>query len=201
MQEPKVRYSDEELQEFTGLIEQKMIVAKEELAFTQAQIVELNDTGFNQQNGDMYDDSGAHTDLEFKQRMSTRQMKFIDDLQNALYRIQNKTYGVCTVTGMLIPKDRLRAVPHATKSVDGKMIANKNKPMVMPADNNGNSNAIGEGDPFGTEEKRPAGKPIAGKVRLGGLKSNNGRSEEWEVDNETLEDAGYRSTPGDDEDH
>ncbi len=201
MQDPKVRYSDEELQEFKELVEQKMAVAKEELAFTQAQIVELNDTGFNQQNGDMYDDSGAHTDLEFKQRMATRQQKFIDDLQNALYRIQNKTYGVCTVTGALISKERLRAVPHATKSVDGKLIANKNNPVGAPPAPHGGSSTAGEVDPFGTDDKRPPGKPVSGKVRLGGIKTNNGRSEEWEVDNETLEDAGYRSTPGDDEDH
>jgi DnaK suppressor protein len=200
MQEPKVRYSDEDLQEFKELIEQKMAIAKEELTFTQAQITELSDTGFNQQNGDMYDDSSAHTDLEFKQRMATRQGKFIADLQNALYRIQNKTYGVCTVTGTLIAKERLRAVPHATKSVDGKLIANKNKPVGSAAPTAASSTVEG-GDPFGTEEKRPAGKPIGNKVRLGGMKSKNGRSEEWEVDNETIEDAGYRSTPGDDEDN
>ena len=198
MEEPKVRYSEADLQEFKDLIEQKMAVAKEELVFTQAQIAELNDTGFNQQNGDMYDDSGAHTDLEFKQRMATRQVKFIEDLQNALYRIQNGTYGVCTVTGMLIPKERLRAVPHATKSVDGKLIANKNKPGMPPPSA---SDASIEVDPFGTDDKRLAGKPVSDKVRLGGIKQANGRSEEWEVDNETIEDAGYRTTPGDEDDH
>lgn len=200
MEEPKVRYNDADLQEFKALIEQKMAVAKEELAFTQSQIAELNDSGFNQQNGDMYDDSGAHTDLEFKQRMATRQIKFIEDLQNALYRIQNKTYGVCTVTGTLIPKERLRAVPHATKSVDGKMIANKNKPGGVPSAPVADAGAP-DVDPFGGDEKRPAGKPVAGKVRMSGIKGNNGRSEEWEVDNETLEDAGYRTTPGDEDDN
>jgi DnaK suppressor protein len=198
MEEPKVRYSDEELQEFKALIEQKMSVAKEELAFTQKQIDELNDTGFNQQNGDMYDDSGTHTDLEFKQRMAARQAKFIEDLQNALYRIQNKTYGVCTVTGTLIPKERLRAVPHATKSVDGKMIANKNKPAATPS--GASSDTAPEGDPFGGDEKR-SGKPIGNKVRLGGIKPTGTRSDEWEVDNETIEDAGYRTTPSDEDDH
>lgn len=124
--EPK-RYSDEDLQEFKTLIEEKMAKAKEELEFTRSQIAELNETGFNQQGGDMYDDSGAHADLEFMQRMASRQEKFIDDLQKALYRIQNKTYGVCIITGDLIPKERLRVVPHATKSVDGKNIANASK--------------------------------------------------------------------------
>jgi len=192
LNEPKVRYSDEDLQEFKELILQKITKAEEELVFTNSQITELSDTGFNQQNGDMYDDSGAHADLEFMQRMSVRQQKFIEDLQKALLRIQNKTYGICTITGELIPKERLRVVPHATKSVDGKNIANKSKTGVPEGE------ASAEG--FGFEEaKRPPGKPIGDKVRVPGTRAANG--EDWELDNETLEDAGYRTPPpgGDDE--
>jgi len=182
--EPK-RYSDEDLQEFKTLIEEKQAKAQEELEFTRSQIAELNETGFNQQGGDMYDDSGAHADLEFMQRMATRQEKFIDDLQKALYRIQNKTYGVCIVTGDLIPKERLRVVPHATKSVDGKNIANANK-IVPTGDGEG-------GDGTQEEAKRPLGKPIGDKVRLPQNKRvGPGASEEWEPDNENIEDAGYR---------
>lgn len=188
-----MRYSDEDLLEFKNLILEKIDKAQEELEFTRNQIVELNDTGFNQQNGDMYDDSGAHADLEFMTRMAARQQKFIEDLQKALLRIQNKTYGICTVTAELIPKERLRVVPHATKSVDGKNIANKNK---IPG-----GAEVESGEPFlnGDEAARPSGKPVANQVRIQAPRPKSG-GEDWEMDNETLEDAGYRNVPTDDDD-
>jgi DnaK suppressor protein len=190
----KVRYSDEDLAEFKALIEQKILKSKEELAFTQQEIVDLSETGFNQQNGDMYDDSGAHFDLEFKQRLATRQQKYIDDLQKALYRIQNKTYGICTVTGNLIPKERLRVVPHATKTVDGKIIANKN--IIPPGAE------IAASDPFLVEEtKKPLGKPVGDKVRIPNTKRPASAGDDWEPDNETIEDAGYRARKNDEEDN
>lgn len=182
--EPKVRYSDEELQEFKVLIEDRIARAQQELDFTQQQIAELNENGFNQQGGDWYDDSTAHTDLELLQRMAVRQQRHIQDLHNALLRIQNKTYGICIVTGQLIDKNRLRLVPHATKSVDGKNIANASGRDV-PAD--------ASADPFGgSEENRPPVKPISDKVRIPSVK-RGGANEEWEVDNETIEDAGFRN--------
>lgn len=194
MDQPKVRYSDEDLQEFKTLIEARIAKAEEELTFTRSQISELSDTGFNQQNGDMYDDSGAHADLEFMQRMSIRQQKFIEDLQKALLRIQNKTYGVCIVTGELIAKERLRVVPHATKSVDGKNIANKNKPSG-PAETSTSEGGFGGGD----DDNRPTGKPVSDQVRMSTPK-RSGNSDEWEPDNETMEDAGYRNPPPSDDD-
>jgi DnaK suppressor protein len=189
----KVRYSDEDLAEFKVLIEGKKAKAQEELDFTRRQMAELNETGFNQQGGDMYDDSGAHADLEFMQRMSARQEKYIDDLQKALFRIQNKTYGVCIVTGTLIPKERLRAVPHATKTVDGKNIANASR--IVPTEG-------GSSDPFSTSDggDRPTGKPIGDKVRLPQSKRGSaGGSEDWEPDNESIEGAGYRPRKEDDD--
>ena len=89
--EPKIRYSDEELQEFKVIIDEKLAQAQEELNTTQQQIDDLNENGFNQQGGDWYDDSTAHTDLEMLQRMLTRQQRHVQDLKNALLRIQNKT--------------------------------------------------------------------------------------------------------------
>ena len=127
--EPKVRYSDEDLQEFKVLIEEKLHVAQEELNTTERQISDLNENGFNQQGGDWYDDSTAHTDLEMLQRMLQRQQRYVQDLRNASLRIQNKTYGICSVTGQLISKERLRLVPHATKSIDGKNMANAGREM------------------------------------------------------------------------
>ncbi|GAB4496391.1 MAG: hypothetical protein OHK0019_27980 [Saprospiraceae bacterium] len=193
-QELKVRYSDEELQEFKELIEKKLTQAQEELATTQRQIDDLNENGFNQQGGDWYDDSTAHTDLEMLQRMLMRQQRHVQDLKNALLRVHNKTYGICTVTGNLIDKERLRLVPHATKSVDGKNIANASQ-----------REAYGEpssGEVFSEEEsERSHGKPIGDKVRLpNGKRPVRNAGDEWEIDNETLEDAGYDKRKFDDDD-
>ncbi len=191
--EPKIRYSDEELQEFKVLIDEKLVKAQEELDFTQKQIDELNENGFNQQGGDWYDDSTAHTDLELLQRMAARQQRHIQDLKNALLRIQNKTYGICIITGQLIDKNRLRLVPHATKSIDGKNIANSSKDL--PSDTAGN-------ELFGTpgeESSRPASKPIGDKVRLPISKRPSSGGEDWEIDNESMEDAGYNARKFDDD--
>ncbi len=185
-----VRYSDADLQEFKTLIEDKLAKAQEELEFTQRQIEELNENGFNQQGGDWYDDSTAHTDLELLQRMAARQQRHIVDLQNALLRIENKTYGVCTVTGQLIDKNRLRLVPHATKSIDGKNIANSTR------ENPGDSS--GSGDPFDDMgDSRPSAKPIGDKVRITGKQSRSG-GEDWDLGN-SMEDAGYRAAKPDDD--
>jgi len=184
-QELKVRYSDEDLQEFKVLIEGKLQLAQDELNTTQQQIDDLNENGFNQQGGDWYDDSTAHTDLEMLQRMLTRQQRHVQDLRNALLRVQNKTYGICIVTGNLIEKERLRLVPHATKSVDGKNIANSSQ-----RETSGEQGS----DAFGNPEdgERPSGKPIGDKVRLpNGKRPSRASGDDWEVDNETLEDAGY----------
>lgn len=188
----KVRYSDEELQEFKAIVDEKLAQAQEELRTTEQQIADLNENGFNQQGGDWYDDSTAHTDLEMLQRMLQRQQRFVQDLKNALLRIQNKTYGICTVTGKLISKERLRLVPHATKSIDGKALANANARPANPA--------VGD-TIYDVEEYKPAGKPIGDRVRLSnGQRPTHTASDDWDIDNETLEDAGYARRKRDDED-
>lgn len=194
--DPKVRYSDEELQEFKVIIDEKLKQAQEELNTTQQQIDDLNENGFNQQGGDWYDDSTAHTDLEMLQRMLTRQQRHVQDLRNALLRIHNKTYGICIVTGALIDKNRLRLVPHATKSIDGKNIANSGKEMNTDS---------GSTDPFGPVEvsERQGGKPIGDKVRLPTSKrpSRGGAGgDEWEPDNENIEDTGFNNRKFEDDD-
>jgi len=194
-QDLKVRYSDEDLQEFKVLIDEKLAQAQDELNRTQQQIDDLNENGFNQQGGDWYDDSTAHTDLEMLQRMLTRQQRHVQDLKNALLRIHNKTYGICIVTGNLIERERLRLVPHATKSVDGKNIANSGGRSEVGGD--------ASSDPFLTSDDvdRPAGKPIGDKVRLpSGKRPVRPGGDDWEVDNETLEDAGYDKRKFDDDD-
>lgn len=184
MNEPKVRYSDDDLQEFKVLIDSKLTQAQEELNTTQQQIADLNENGFNQQGGDWYDDSTTHTDLEMLQRMMVRQQRYVQDLKNALLRIHNKTYGICSVTGVLIDKSRLRLVPHATKSIDGKNLANSGK--ELPVDTNGDFFTTGVED-----SERPSGKPIGDKVRLPGKRPTPPNGDDWESENETLEDTSY----------
>lgn len=116
------RYSDEELQEFRALIEEKLALAKREYD-------ELMNSLMNRGGNDVDDTSPTYKALEegsmtqSKEELTTmalRQQKFIQGLQAALLRIENKTYGICRVTGKLIPKERLRAVPHATLSIEAK---------------------------------------------------------------------------------
>lgn len=184
MNEPKIRYSDEDLQEFKVLIDAKLAQAQEELNTTQQQIADLNENGFNQQGGDWYDDSTTHTDLEMLQRMLVRQQRYVQDLKNALLRIHNKTYGICSVTGVLIDKSRLRLVPHATKSIDGKNLANSGKEYA--------TDTTGDFFTTGVEENdRPIGKPIGDKVRLPGKRPTQPNGDDWESENETLEDTSY----------
>ena len=125
---PKVRYSDEELLEFKALIDDKLAAATQQLEFMKEQIVELNESSGDQQGGDWFDDSNVHTELEMLNNQVIRQQQFISNLKNALIRIQNKSYGICSVTGELIEKARLLVVPHATKSVAAK----EEKPQPVP---------------------------------------------------------------------
>ncbi|MFM2268376.1 MAG: hypothetical protein RL757_1817 [Bacteroidota bacterium] len=117
---PRVRYSDAELAEFRSLIEDKLQVALQEFEFAKSQISEANEGSRGQQSGDWTDESTNHTEIELLNNMISRQAAFIQNLRNALLRIQNKTYGVCVITGQLIDKKRLQLVPHATKSVEAK---------------------------------------------------------------------------------
>lgn len=113
------RYNDEELEEFKTLIHAKIKEARAELEFYQETIKEreLNDddikfTGM--------EDGGHTNEKEHLSNMANRQIKFIQNLENALIRIENKTYGICRKTGNLIDKKRLMAVPHATLSIEAK---------------------------------------------------------------------------------
>jgi RNA polymerase-binding transcription factor DksA len=117
-QHEQTRYSDEDLMEFQELIEKKIEATRSELAYYQDQIKIFADDSESKMTGQ---ESGAGTlEKEYLNQMAARQTQFIKNLENALIRIKNKTYGICRATGRLIPKDRLRAVPHATLSIDGK---------------------------------------------------------------------------------
>ena len=118
----KKRYSDQELEEFKQIILSKLELAKRDYQ-------QMMDTLSNKNGNDVDDTMPAYKILEegsmtqTKEELTTmaaRQQKFIQALQAALVRIENKTYGICRVTGKLIPKERLRAVPHATLSIEAK---------------------------------------------------------------------------------
>jgi len=113
--EEKTRYTDSELKEFQELINSKIAESDEELNDYRNQ---MKSTEQNKFRG--IEDGSGSTEKEYLSNMITRQQKFIKHLRDALIRIENKTYGVCRVTGKLISKKRLMAVPHATLSIDAK---------------------------------------------------------------------------------
>lgn len=126
--EEKVRYTDEELQEFKQLIMDKLAVAKANLEELKAEAFNKNSNGTDDTSPTfkaMEDESSNVQLKEENARLAARQQKYIKDLEAALTRIENKTYGICRVTGKLIPKERLRLVPHATLSIEAKMQQNK----------------------------------------------------------------------------
>jgi RNA polymerase-binding transcription factor DksA len=124
---PSQRYSDGELNEFRELIQRKLEAAKKELSYLHGLITRKDELGGDE--GDnrymTMEDGSLSMEREQLSQMASRQVTFIDHLEKAIMRIENKTYGICRVTGKLIDKARLRAVPHATLSIEAKMSSNK----------------------------------------------------------------------------
>ncbi|SFT82169.1 transcriptional regulator, TraR/DksA family [Lishizhenia tianjinensis] len=122
MAKEKTRYSDEELQEFKELILVKLAEAKEDLDLLQGSLSHKDDHGTDDtgRTFNMMEDGSETLSREEVAQLGARQEKFIQNLKNALIRIENKTYGICRVTGKLIRKERLKLVPHATLSIDAK---------------------------------------------------------------------------------
>ena len=120
---PTMRYSDGELMEFRDLINKKLEAAKKELAYLQGLITRKDEMGGDETDNRYMtmEDGGMSMEREQLSQMASRQITFIDHLEKAIMRIESKTYGVCRVTGKLIDKARLRAVPHATLSMEAKL--------------------------------------------------------------------------------
>lgn len=118
----KNRYNDEELQEFKELILKKLDKAQRDYELLKANVMNSdgNDTADTSPTFKVLEEGASTLSKEEAGQLAQRQMKFIQHLQAALVRIENKTYGVCRETGKLIPKERLMAVPHATLSVEAK---------------------------------------------------------------------------------
>lgn len=123
--EDKTRYSDEELKEFEVLIKGKLEKAREEFRILKDTLTRTNDEGTDSTSGGntkVLEDGAETAEKENMSQLAARQQKYITNLENALIRIKNGTYGICSVTGKLISKERLIAVPHTTQSIEAKMM-------------------------------------------------------------------------------
>lgn len=122
-QDNKTAYSQEELAEFEGIINNKLRSAKEELHMLKDTISKKNDSGTDgtASTSKLLEDGADTLERESMNQLAARQQKFIINLENALVRIKNGTYGVCIDTGKLISKERLRAVPHTMHSIEAKL--------------------------------------------------------------------------------
>lgn len=118
-QDVTVRYSDQDLAVFKSIIEEKLTKAKREVKIINDELLEMEANNSNHFND--INESSLSYERDYLSKMTDRQNRFIRDLESALLRIKNKTYGICTVTGQLISKQRLKAVPHTTKSIKAKM--------------------------------------------------------------------------------
>ena len=118
----KVRYSDEELAEFKELLLERLARARKDLELLNEHVAgKGNNADDTAPTFKILEEGSNVLSKEENSQLAARQYKYIQNLENALVRIENKTYGVCRMTGKLIPKERLRAVPHATLSVEAKM--------------------------------------------------------------------------------
>jgi RNA polymerase-binding transcription factor DksA len=122
-QEEKTAYSPNELKEFEEIIHEKLKMAKEELNSLKESLSKKNDSGtdFTASTSKLLEDGADTLERESLNQLAARQQKFVINLENALIRIKNGTYGVCIDTGKLINKDRLKAVPHTMHSIEAKL--------------------------------------------------------------------------------
>lgn len=127
--EEKNRYTDEELEEFRQIILDKLAVTKRDYEVVIDQLTNRNDNGVDdtQPTYHALEEGSLVQSKETLMNMAARAQKFIQGLQAALIRIENKTYGICRETGKLIPKERLRAVPHATLSIEAKQMRDQKR--------------------------------------------------------------------------
>lgn len=127
MSQEKTRYSDSELEEFRELINEKLKEANEDYELLKGSLSHSDNHGTDDtgRTFNMMEDGSETLSREEVAQLAARQEKFIENLRSALQRIENKTYGICRVTGKLIAKERLRLVPHATLSIEAKNMQNR----------------------------------------------------------------------------
>ena len=122
-QQEKNKYNPEELQEFKDIIERKLVEARTDYELLKSAFSNKDDHGTDDTSPTfkLMEEGSDVLSKEETGQLATRQQKFIENLEAALIRIKNNTYGICRVTGKLIPKERLRSVPHATLGIDAKL--------------------------------------------------------------------------------
>lgn len=122
-QDERTRYSDEELKEFEEIISEKLDKARSELRYIKESLSRSNDEGTDNTSGNIkvLEDGADMMEKENLSQLASRQQKFINQLENAMVRIKNRTYGICIDTGKLISKERLKAVPHTMHSIEAKL--------------------------------------------------------------------------------
>lgn len=120
MADEKLRYSDSELAEFKQIILQKLEQAKADYDLLRQDITHSNDTQDTSPTFKVLEEGAATLSKEETSRLTAHQLKFIRNLEMALVRVENKTYGICKTTGKLIPKERLMRVPHTTECIEAK---------------------------------------------------------------------------------
>jgi len=122
-QDERTRYSEEELKEFEAIISEKLDKARSELKYIKESLSRSTDEGTDNTSGNIkvLEDGADMMEKENLSQLASRQQKFINQLENAMVRIKNKTYGICVDTGKLISKDRLKAVPHTMHSIEAKL--------------------------------------------------------------------------------
>ena len=123
VQEEKKRYSEEDLKEFQELISQKLDATRNELNYIKETLSKRNDSGTDNTSGNskLLEDGADTSERENLSQLAARLQKFIQQLDAAMVRIKNGTYGICKDTGKLIPKERLRAVPHTQQTIEAKL--------------------------------------------------------------------------------
>lgn len=123
VQEEKKRYSEEDLREFEELISQKLEATRSELNYIKETLSKRNDSGTDNTSGNskLLEDGADTSERENLSQLAARLQKFIQQLEAAMVRIKNGTYGICKDTGKLIPKERLRAVPHTQQTIEAKL--------------------------------------------------------------------------------
>lgn len=148
-----VRYSDEDLAEFKAVIDSKLEKALEQYQSLKEQLKDITENNTDDFAKDITDFSSIQTEIEMLNNMANHQRKYIQDLENALIRINNKSYGICVVSGELIEKKRLLAVPTTTKSVTAKTQSEMKDKMIVPKEK-----LRGFDDEMDMDEEKPVKK-------------------------------------------
>ncbi len=154
------RYSDDELKEFKDLIDNKLNKAREQYANLKEQLKDITENNNDDFAKDITDFSSIQSEVEMLNNMANHQRRYIQDLENALIRINNKSYGICVVSGELIEKKRLLAVPTTTKSVIAKTLSEMKDIQVVPKDKQRGFDDLEDEDDGKPARKAEPKKPV-----------------------------------------